>query len=149
MDNSQVDDRHGDAQRLLLAAATAALLCTPLALAEAQESSASATAAATRARPAIALAVRAQPGSPDLDGKLDDAAWQAAPVFSDFIQLDPNEGEPATERTEIRVVYSDAAIYVGVRAWDSQADRIVARLTRRDEYSASDWTIGAPGSSFR
>jgi hypothetical protein len=127
----------------LLTAAAAALLCTPLALATAQESSEAATIAGTAARPAIALAVRAQPESPKLDGRLDEAAWQAAPVFSDFTQRDPNEGEPATERTEIRVLYTDAALYVGVRALDSQADQIAARLTRRDEYSPSDWIIVA------
>jgi hypothetical protein len=135
------ENRTGDVR--LLTTAVAALLCAPLALATAQESNEAATIAGTAARPAIALAVRAQPESPKLDGRLDEAAWQAAPVFSDFTQLDPNEAEPATERTEIRVLYTDAALYVGVRAWDSQADQIAARLTRRDEYSPSDWIIVA------
>ncbi len=90
-------------------------------------------------RPAIALAVRAQPESPKLDGNLNDPAWQTAPVISDFTQRDPNEGEPASERTEVRVLYTDAAIFVGVRAFDSEPDKIAALLTRRDEHSPSDW----------
>jgi hypothetical protein len=100
------------AQRLFIAPlATAGLSLTPLSFATAQDSSDGATMAGTATRPALAMAARAQPEPPSIDGKLDEAAWQAAPVFSDFIQLDPNEGEPATERTEVRVLYTDAALY--------------------------------------
>ena len=96
----------------------------------------------------VAVAVRANPESPDIDGRLDDEAWKPAPVISDFTQRDPNEGEPGTERTEVRVIYTDAALYVGVRAFDSQADQIIGHLTRRDEWSPSDW-IGVAIDSYR
>ena len=89
--------------------------------------------------PKIASAVRADLGGPRLDGVLDDEVWQRAPIASDFLQRDPDEGEPATERTEVQVAYTDDALYVAVRAFDSQADQISAQLTRRDEYSPSDW----------
>ncbi len=92
-------------------------------------------------RPALALAVRAQPEPPRVDGRLDDVAWWPAPVHSDFVQRDPNQGQPPTEPTEFRVVYSDDALYVGVRAWDSRPHEIAAHLTRRDGFPPSDWII--------
>src|SRR5258705_106392 len=66
----------------------------------------------------LARAVRATPDSPRLDGRLDDPAWQQAPLVTSFTQRDPNEGQPGTEKTEARIVYSDAAVYVGVRVHD-------------------------------
>jgi hypothetical protein len=74
-----------------------------------------------------------------LDGDLSDAIWGEAGVITDFVQRAPTEGAPPTHRTEARVVYDDVAIYVGVRAFDSEPDRILAFLTRRDGDSASDW----------
>ncbi|MCH7490560.1 MAG: carbohydrate binding family 9 domain-containing protein [Gemmatimonadetes bacterium] len=88
--------------------------------------------------PAVAIAVRATSGAPRVDGVMDDLVWQLAPVFSGFVQRDPNEGEPATEKTEFRVLYTDDALYIGVRAYDSKVDEIAALLTRRDEHSPSD-----------
>ncbi len=87
----------------------------------------------------VATAIRANPGAPKVDGRLDEEAWRLAPAVSDFVQRDPNEGEPATERTEVRIIYTDDALFVGVRAYDSQPDQIAANLTRRDEWSPSDW----------
>jgi len=87
----------------------------------------------------VATAVRAAPAAPVVDGRLDDPAWQAAPPITQFTQLNPLEGQPGTERTEARVVYTDHALYVAIRAYDSHPDEIVAQLTRRDEDSPSDW----------
>ena len=95
----------------------------------------------TPATPSVARAVRAQPSAPRVDGRLDDAAWAQAPVYSDFIQREPHDGQPAAERTTFRVVFTDEALYVAVRAFDTQADRIVGQLTRRDEGSPSDVII--------
>ena len=97
--------------------------------------------------PKVASAIRAVRGAPELDGVLDDQVWARAPVATDFIQRDPDEGEPGTERTEVRVVYTDAALYVGVRAFDSNPEQIAAQLTRRDESSPSDW-IGVQIDSY-
>src|SRR5256885_10642949 len=55
-----------------------------------------------------------------LDGALDDPAWSEAPVASGFIQNDPREGTPATYDTEVRVLYSDDALYFGVWAKDDE-----------------------------
>jgi hypothetical protein len=94
------------------------------------------------AAPRTGMAFRAA-AAPRIDGRLDDAAWEAAQPMRHFWQVEPNEGEPASEPTEARVVYDNDAIYIGVRAWDSHADEITARLTRRDEDSYSDWIIVA------
>ncbi|UCF18185.1 MAG: carbohydrate binding family 9 domain-containing protein, partial [Gemmatimonadota bacterium] len=67
-----------------------------------------------------------------LDGLLDEAAWSAAPVADGFRQQEPLEGEPASEDTEVRVLYNGAYLYIGVRAFDSQPERIVARQLERD-----------------
>ena len=96
----------------------------------------------------FAVAVRALPSGPTIDGKLDDEVWQSATPFSDFTQRDPNEGDPPTEETEVRVLYTDAALYVAVRAWDSRPDEIAALLTRRDMESPSDW-LGIAIDSYR
>jgi hypothetical protein len=103
-----------------------------------QAQNASETVSTINAPPPPAVALRAVPDAPKLDGRLDDEAWQDAPVITGFVQRDPEEGAPGTERTEAWVLYTDAAIYVAVRAYDSQADQIAANLTRRDEWSPSD-----------
>jgi hypothetical protein len=74
-----------------------------------------------------------------LDGRLDEPAWASAAVATDFVQRQPDPGAPATERTEARVLYDADAIYIGIRAWDSAPDSIVARLGRRDTSPYSDW----------
>ena len=73
-----------------------------------------------------------------LDGRLDEPAWATAPVTSTFTQIDPDEGQPASERTEVRVLYDDQALYVGARLYDRGP--IVGRLGRRDmDLGDSDW----------
>lgn len=83
-------------------------------------------------------AVRIPDGPPAVDGDLSDPVWQLAPVATDFVQVEPREGAPASERTEARVLYDDDAIYVAIRAYDSSPDSIAAQLTRRDQNSYSD-----------
>jgi uncharacterized protein DUF5916/cellulose/xylan binding protein with CBM9 domain len=69
---------------------------------------------------------------PIVDGVLEDAAWQAATPLSGFTQAEPLEGEPASENTEVRIVYDDDAVYVGVVLHDSDPSQIVTTDTRRD-----------------
>ncbi len=68
----------------------------------------------------------------NVDGILDEAAWQQAEVISDFIQQEPDVNEPATERTEVRVVLAGEALYFGVICFDSEPERIIGRERRRD-----------------
>lgn len=72
-----------------------------------------------------------------IDGDLSDPAWQAAPEFTDFTQHDPNDGEPATMRTSVRVLYDDEAIYFGAMMEDPEAP--TALLARRDTFLQSDF----------
>jgi hypothetical protein len=84
-------------------------------------------------------AIRIQGRAPVIDGRLDDEAWRRAPVANGFVQVDPREGAPASDATEVRVLYDDEALYVAFRAFDSAPDSIVGLLTRRDMNSPSDW----------
>ena len=68
-----------------------------------------------------------------VDGKLDEAAWSAAKPIGDLTQSVPNEGRPASERTDIRILFDDAAIYIGARMFDSMGSKGVrSALARRD-----------------
>ena len=73
-----------------------------------------------------------------IDGTFDEAAWGRAEVATGFTQFQPDEGAAATERTEARILYGESAIYVAMRAHDSDADGIAGQLTRRDQQSHSD-----------
>ena len=94
------------------------------------------------------LAAAATPGQPvrasraagaiSIDGKLDEESWSAAQPFDGFQQLFPEEGKPASERTEVRVLYDDRAVYVGVRCDDHLASALAHPLGRRDSPPFSD-----------
>jgi hypothetical protein len=81
---------------------------------------------------------------PALDGRLDDAAWKQAPASSSFFQKAPREGSSPTERTTVRVVYDDDAVYVGIDC--PQAAPVTARLTRRDREVEADWVSVSLGT---
>jgi hypothetical protein len=74
-----------------------------------------------------------------IDGILDEPDWERAPAATGFIQNEPDEGIPATERTIVKIIYDDEALYIGVRAYDSEPAEIVGHLTRRDNECPSDW----------
>jgi len=82
------------------------------------------------ARP-VAQALRVDQG-PVLTGRLDDPLWRQARVLSDFVQHEPFEGLPASERTEVRVLFDGEAVYVGARLHDSDASGIIRGEVRRD-----------------
>jgi len=69
---------------------------------------------------------------PKLDGTLDDPLWQSAIPITDFRQREPHEGEPPTEKTEVRILYTRHAVYFGIHCYDSQPSRIIATELRRD-----------------
>jgi hypothetical protein len=85
-------------------------------------------------------AARAE-GRIQVDGKLDEAEWTRAPVFADFVQNFPTAGAAPSERTELRVLYGEDAVYVGVIARDSKPERIDRRLARRDSDPFSDAVV--------
>jgi hypothetical protein len=73
-----------------------------------------------------------------VDGRLDEPAWQRADPVSNFYQRERNEGLPATERTEVRVVYDDETLYVGFRCFDRSPELVKARAIFRDEQGSAD-----------
>ena len=96
--------------------------------------------AAAAAAPSDDLVLRAERASTPIvvDGRLDEGAWQAAPVAGGFLQRDPDQGQPATEPTELRLLFDDHALYVGARLGDDEPDRIVRQLSRRDAVAEAD-----------
>ena len=89
--------------------------------------------------PPVARAVPLQ-GEIRLDGTLDEPIWQTAPIATDFRQNQPNEGQPATQRTEVRFTFDGAALYVGARMYDDSGARGVRTvLVRRDADFSSDY----------
>jgi hypothetical protein len=87
----------------------------------------------------VAQAVR-RSGPVAIDGRLDEAAWAAAQPTSGFTQSYPTPGAAPVDPTEVRVLYDDQALYVGVRMHDSHPDSIAAQLARRDASGIySDW----------
>ncbi len=73
-----------------------------------------------------------------VDGRLDEAVWTQTRLATEFTQLDPVEGAPATERTEVRFVFDDRALYIGATLHDTQPP--TSRLGRRDaDLPDSDW----------
>ena len=78
----------------------------------------------------------AQP--PRLDAVLEDAEWAHAAVIDEFVQQEPAEGDPATERTVVRLMYDEHALYVGVEAYDSIPNAVIATEMRRDSRQLLD-----------
>ncbi|MBV9109803.1 MAG: carbohydrate binding family 9 domain-containing protein, partial [Gemmatimonadetes bacterium] len=123
--------------RMVLLAA-ALLAARPAAAQELASSGAQQPAARTAAGSPQRVLRAAAATQIHVDGKLDEPAWANATPATDFVQQSPNDGRPATERTEARVLFDGEAIYVGMRMYDPHPDSILAQLTRRDQGSESD-----------
>ena len=84
-------------------------------------------------------AIRLQPDERIVvDGRLDEEVWSRALPAGDFIQQDPDNGKPATEPTEVRILFTSTALYMGVTAYDSEPDKWLGFQRRRDEFLQSD-----------
>jgi hypothetical protein len=82
------------------------------------------------------VAVAVADGAIKLDGDLSEPEWKLAEPATDFIQRLPNTGKPATERTEVRILYDQHNIYVGVDCFDSAGDQgITIKDIRPDFYT--------------
>lgn len=85
---------------------------------------------ASEAPVAVAMRVSA---APTLDGDvLGDPVWTEAQPITRFWQTTPEEGQPASERTEVRIVYTDQALYFGVVCYDRLPESIIVSDSRRD-----------------
>ena len=74
----------------------------------------------------------------ELDGRLDETAWADAPVLRGFTQYEPLEGVPAEQETEIRLLVTEDAVHVAIRAFDTDPDGVRATLTDRDGFGRTD-----------
>ena len=70
--------------------------------------------------------------APRLDGTLDDPLWVQATPISNFLQREPYEGQPPTEQTEVRILYTKHEVYFGITCFDSGPSGVVATELRRD-----------------
>ena len=68
-----------------------------------------------------------------IDGRLEEETWHSAHWAGDFIQHEPYNGAPATQKTEFAVLFDDNNVYVGIKAFDTHPDSIDRRLTRKDQ----------------
>ncbi len=76
--------------------------------------------------------------SPKIDGILDDVAWEGAEIITDFVQNEPTPGIKSSQKTEVKVVYSDNALFVGAHLFDTDPDSILHQFTERDNEGNSD-----------
>jgi len=88
------------------------------------------------------------PHPPVIDGFVNDPEWSLAEEVSDFMQRDPDNGQPGSERTVARVLFDEENIYLSFMLYDSQPDRITARDLRRDSRMETDDSIAVILDSF-
>jgi hypothetical protein len=120
--------------RAALAAFAVALVLCHAGAAPAQDAGGPAARAEA---PTVAAYRLAGPAGIDLDGRLDDVAWDRARPITDFVQVEPREGAEPSERTEVRVVYDDDALYIGAKLF-GDPDAILAYKRRRDAGLGTD-----------
>ncbi|MFN2431680.1 MAG: DUF5916 domain-containing protein, partial [Gemmatimonadota bacterium] len=125
----------------LLRATLLVLLLAPATAQAAQESTPGNDSGVDRAAPAASAdpggsegVLTAEPlaGEIRLDGRLDEPAWSAAAAVSDFRQQEPDEGQPATQATEVRILFAPDRLYIGASLRDPDPGRILARVLERD-----------------
>ena len=119
---------------MLRVLAGVALLGAPPAAALAQEA-----AAPAGSREVPVLRAQRSTSPLQIDGRLDEEVWTAAPAAGNFVQGEPIEGAPARHRTEVRVLYDEQALYVGARMYDDAPRAIARQLVRRDEGGQFDY----------
>ena len=88
------------------------------------------------ARKSIAVVRTDRP--PVLDGRLDDAVWEHAAVVEDLHVVVSEAHAQPSERSRIYVIYDDDALYLAARFWDSEPDKVTARVLRRGDVSFGD-----------
>ena len=116
------------------------LACTTPAFSQVPSTNISGTVSAGHTVPVPSAHAARRSTAIALDGKLDDAAWQAATPVSEFTQVDPTEGQPATQRTEMRFLFDEGALYVGAKMYDTEGRAGVrTSLVRRDASFNSDF----------
>ncbi len=86
----------------------------------------------TQRTPPEIKGVRIEPGEITIDGRLDEPAWNRAEPVDGFTQREPVPGRPASERTEVRILYDRENLYIGAMLYDSDPSGIIGDERRRD-----------------
>jgi hypothetical protein len=84
------------------------------------------------------VAERVEGKAPVIDGKLNDKAWSEVNWAGDFRQFDPYNGKEPSQKTDFKILYDDNNLYVAIRCYDTEPEKIVQRMTRRDNIDG-DW----------
>ncbi len=79
-----------------------------------------------------------QDAPPVVDGLLNDEAWGLVEWAGDYVEFQPDENTPPSYQTKFKIVYDSKNLYIGVRCYDAEPDKIVKRLSRRDGFEG-DW----------
>ncbi len=72
-----------------------------------------------------------------MDGRLDEAIYASAASLSDFVQIEPQEGQPATQKTEVWLLFDRDHIYVSARCWEAHPERMIEKEMRHDNTSVT------------
>ena len=72
--------------------------------------------------------------APHIDGHVNDSCWNLVEWESGFIQTQPYENKPPSQQTAFKILYDDNNLYVLIRAYDTEADKISRRISRRDNF---------------
>lgn len=83
-----------------------------------------------------------------VDGRIDEPVWQSAVPATDFVQATPQTGYPATERTEVRVLYDDRNLYLGAVMYDSEPSALVHRYLTQDFTVRDEDVLGIALDTF-
>ncbi|MEX0769944.1 MAG: DUF5916 domain-containing protein [Balneolaceae bacterium] len=83
-----------------------------------------------------------------IDGRLDEEAWEEAERVTDFLQFEPDEGASPSQPTDVRILYGEGNLYIGATLYDENPAAIERTLGRRDEYNRADWFIVSIDSYF-
>lgn len=75
-----------------------------------------------------------------IDGKLNEAIWNTAPIATDFLMLEPDNGRPISpgKKTDVRVLYNNDAIYIAALLYDDEPKKILKEMTQRDNFGTAD-----------
>jgi hypothetical protein len=125
---ARADSAQAPVQPAAAPPANAPLSAAPRSPAPAPSAQAPIAAAAER----LVISALAVTERPTIDGALEEEMWQQAVPATGFLQAEPFPGQPGSERTEVRILYDDEAIYVGVICFDRDPSLIVTTDTRRD-----------------
>jgi hypothetical protein len=93
------------------------------------------------APPGYSVSIHRLSAAPQIDGNLDDGVWQEGNLLTDFTQIEPQNGQPATQRTEVRMGYDSRNLYFGVRCYDTEPSRMIGSTMRPDANLAADDTV--------